>query len=208
MSESNNDNNDYNEIMLKYQFAMQRLETELDILIKEYAFRNSYNPVEHVKTRIKSMNSILDKLKRKDLEVSPTNILRNIHDVVGVRIICSFLSDVQTIVSIIKSSKQFIIIEENDYIKNPKTTGYSSYHLNILVPVHLFDIVEYVEAEIQIRTVAMDCWASLDHKLQYKLPQEIPEEIKKDMSIKAAEMRQLDQSMQRLYDIIKNYKTN
>ena len=96
---------------------------------------------------------------------------------VGVRIVCSFISDVYKIVDIIKSSKQFIVKNESDYIKNPKDSGYTSYHINILVPVHLFDKTEYIEAEIQIRTVAMDCWASIDHKLRYKLPNKIPEEL-------------------------------
>lgn len=198
--------NEFNEAMLKYNFALKRLETELEIILEEYKFNNGYNPVEHIKSRIKSFDSIITKLDRKGLEHTTDNILRNVHDVVGLRIVCSFLSDVYEIVNIIKSGKEFIVKDESDYIKNPKDTGYSSYHLNVLVPVHLFGRTEYIEAEIQIRTVAMDCWASLDHKLGYKLPKDIPEELRFEMSKKAKEIRKLDKSVQELYEIVKKYE--
>jgi putative GTP pyrophosphokinase len=198
----------YEELMLKYNFALNRLETELKILIDEYEFSNGYNPVEHTKTRIKSLESIMHKLEKKNLELTSENIVSNVHDVVGVRIVCSFLDDVYEIVNIIKSSEQFIIKQEEDYIKNPKDTGYSSYHINLLVPVHLLDKTEYVEAEIQIRTVAMDCWASLDHKLTYKLPKDIPDELKESMSKRALEIRRLDKSMQHLHELVEDYKKN
>jgi len=200
------DDNNFLEAMLKYKFALKRLETELNILLAEYEFKNNYNPVEHIKSRIKSVESITLKLDKKELEHTTNNMISNVHDVVGMRIVCSFLEDVYEIVNIIKSSKEFIIKEESDYIKNPKDSGYSSYHLNILVPVHLFNRTEYIEAEIQIRTVAMDCWASLDHKLGYKLPKDIPEELRVEMSKKAKEIRELDKSVQSLYEIVKKYE--
>jgi len=200
------DDNNFLEAMLKYKFALKRLETELNILLAEYEFKNNYNPVEHIKSRIKSVESITLKLDKKELEHTTNNMISNVHDVVGMRIVCSFLEDVYEIVNIIKSSKEFIIKEESDYIKNPKDSGYSSYHLNILVPVHLFNRTQYIEAEIQIRTVAMDCWASLDHKLGYKLPKDIPEELRVEMSKKAKEIRELDKSVQSLYEIVKKYE--
>ena len=202
------DIDEYREAMLKYNFALKRLETELDILLEEYKFNHGYNPVEHTKSRIKTLDSILGKLDRKGLSYSVDNIVRNVHDVVGVRIVCSFLEDVYKLVGMIKSSKEFIVKDESDYIKDPKDTGYSSYHLNILVPVHLFNRTEYVEAEIQIRTVAMDCWASLDHKLRYKLSEDIPEELKIEMEQQAKEIRKLDKSVQRLYEVVKKYEKN
>ena len=107
-----------------------------------------------------------------------------------------------------KSRKQFIVKDESDYIKNPKDSGYSSYHINLLVPVHLLDRTEYIEAEVQIRTVAMDCWASLDHKLRYKLPEELPESINSNMNLRAKEIRNLDKSMQYLHELIEDYKSN
>ena len=175
---------------------------------EEYKFKNEYNPVEHIKTRIKSFSSIKGKLERKGLDVTVENMIHDVHDIVGIRIVCSFLADVYEIVGILKSSKQFIVKDESDYIKNPKDSGYSSYHINLLVPVHLLDRTEYIEAEVQIRTVAMDCWASLDHKLRYKLPEELPESINSNMNLRAKEIRNLDKSMQYLHELIEDYKSN
>ena len=122
------------ELMLKYNFALQLLETQFNILIKEFEFKNKYNPVEHMKSRLKTEKSIIDKLNKKGYEVTTKNMILHVHDIIGIRIVCSFLDDVYDIVDIIKSSKQFKIKEEKDYIKNPKTTGYMSYHLIVLVP--------------------------------------------------------------------------
>lgn len=197
---------EFKEIMLKYEFAKKKLETELDILLKEHEYKRNYNPVEHIKSRIKSLDSACNKLKKKKQEFSTYNLVKYVHDMIGFRIICSFISDVYDIVNIIKSSNEFVIKEETDYIKNPKVSGYSSYHLNVLVPLHLEEITEYVEAEIQIRTVAMDCWVSLEHKLDYKLPKKVPKEIKDELIACASDIDKLDLRMQKLYDIIKEYK--
>jgi len=195
----------FDEMILKYSFALKRLETELSILVDEYKFTYGYNPVEHMKSRIKTIDSIKSKLEKKGLSCTADNIIRNVHDVVGIRIVCSFLSDVYEIVDIIKNSREFIVKDESDYIKNPKDTGYSSYHLNILIPVYLSSRIEYVEAEIQIRTVAMDCWASLDHKLRYKLPKDVPDSLRSSMSEKAMEIRKLDRSVQELYEMVREF---
>lgn len=193
-------------LMLKYNFALQLLETQFNILIKEFEFKNKYNPVEHVKSRIKSEKSIIDKLNKKGYKVTAKNMIQHVHDIIGIRIVCSFLSDVYDIVDIIKSSKQFKIKEEKDYIKNPKSTGYMSYHLIVLVPIYLNETVEHVEAEIQIRTSAMDFWASIDHKIQYKFPSEIPEEVKNEMFNCAVDIRKLDEKMYQLNEIVNKYK--
>lgn len=196
----------YEELMLKYTFAKKILETELDILLKEYELVNKKTPVEHIKSRIKSKESIIKKLKKKGYDVTPNNIKDHIHDMVGFRIVCSFLSDVYDIVEIIKSSNQFKIKDESDYIKNPKSTGYTSYHLNVLVPIHLQKKVEYIETEIQIRTVAMDFWASLDHKLRYKLPDNIPVYLQREMLECSDDIKIIDTKMQHLYEIVKKYQ--
>lgn len=195
----------FEEVMLKYGFAMKRLETELDILLKEHEFKYGSNLVEHTKSRIKSLDSASKKLKKKGYDLTVDNLIRYVHDMIGIRIICSFISDVYDIVDIIKSSNEFILKEECDYIKNPKDSGYSSYHLNVLIPLHLEEITEYVEAEIQIRTVAMDCWASLEHKLSYKLPKRVPSDIKRELIDCASEIEKLDLKMQKIYEIIKGY---
>lgn len=193
------------ELMLKYNFALQLLETQFNILIKEFEFKNKYNPVEHMKSRLKTEKSIIDKLNKKGYEVTTKNMILHVHDIIGIRIVCSFLEDVYDIVDIIKSSKQFKIKEEKDYIKNPKTTGYMSYHLIVLVPIYLNETVEHVEAEIQIRTSAMDFWASIDHKVQYKFPSEIPEEVKKEMYNCSLDIRKLDEKMQQLNEFVNKY---
>ena len=193
------------ELMLKYNFALQLLETQFNILIKEFEFKNKYNPVEHMKSRLKTEKSIIDKLNKKGYEITAKNMISHVHDIIGIRIVCSFLDDVYDIVDIIKSSKQFKIKEEKDYIKNPKSTGYMSYHLIILVPIYLNETVEHVEAEIQIRTSAMDFWASIDHKVQYKFPSEIPEEVKKEMYNCSLDIRKLDEKMQQLNEFVNKY---
>jgi putative GTP pyrophosphokinase len=193
------------ELMLKYNFALQLLETQFNILIKEFEFKNKYNPVEHMKSRLKNEKSIIDKLNKKGYEVTTKNMISHVHDIIGIRIVCSFLEDVYDIVDIIKSSKQFKIKEEKDYIKNPKSTGYMSYHLIVLVPIYLNETVEHVEAEIQIRTSAMDFWASIDHKVQYKFPSEIPEEVKKEMYNCSLDIRKLDEKMQQLNEFVNKY---
>ena len=197
--------NEWDKMLLKYKFAKTILEAELEILLKEYEYRAGNSPVEHIKSRLKSEKSILKKLEDKGYDKTVEIVEKHIHDIVGFRIVCSFLSDVYDIVNIIKSSKNFKLKGENDYIKNPKETGYSSYHLNILVPIYLEEKLEYVEAEIQIRTVAMDFWASLDHKLQYKLPEDIPVYLERELLSCSDEIKIMDLKMQNLYDIVKKY---
>ena len=196
---------EYKEMMLKYNFAMQRLETELNILLKEYEYKNGYNPVEHVKTRMKSLDSAIKKLTDKGYEVTIDNLVRKVYDMIGVRIVCSFLSDVYDIVELIKNSKQFIIKRENNYIYFHKESGYRSYHLIILVPIHLGARTEYIEAEIQVRTVAMDFWASLDHKLRYKFPDMVPDEIRYSLFECSKDIDKLDLKMESLYEMLKHY---
>lgn len=196
---------EYKEMMLKYNFAMQRLETELNILLKEYEYKNGYNPVEHVKTRMKSLDSAIKKLTDRGYEVTVDNLIRKVYDMIGIRIVCSFLSDVYDIIDLIKNSKQFIIKKENNYIDFPKESGYRSYHLIILVPIHLGERTEYIEAEIQVRTVAMDFWASLDHKLRYKFPDMIPDEIRYSLFECSKDIDKLDLKMESLYEILKHY---
>ena len=142
----------------KYEYAKDMLESELRILIKEFERKHGYTPVEHLKSRMKSSESISRKLIKKGYEVTEENAYKYIDDIVGVRIVVSFLSDVYDVVSLIASSTNLLVKERKDYIRSPKSSGYSSYHLKVLVPVYLQDYVEYVPAEIQVRTVAMDMY--------------------------------------------------
>ena len=196
------------ELMLKYSFALEVLKTEMNILIKNYEYKNNYNPVEHTKSRIKTKESAIKKLEKKGYDLTYENLEKHVHDMVGLRIVCSFMSDVYEVVDLIKNSKQFKIKEEKNYILNPKDSGYSSYHLNVLVPIHLDNETEYVEAEIQIRTIAMDFWASLDHKIRYKFPSEIPDEVKEEMFNCSLDIRMLDNKMENLSQVMKKYNEN
>ena len=194
--------------MLKYKFALSVLETEIKVLIDEFIFKNNYNPVEHMKSRVKSIESATTKLKNRGYDLNALNLVNHVHDMVGLRIVCSFLSDVKDVVNIIKNSNHIKIKEEKDYISNPKDTGYISYHLIVYVPIYLDNKEEYIEAEIQIRTVAMDFWASLDHKIQYKFPNDIPDEIKKELYNCSLVTKLLDNKMQALNDAVNQYKEN
>lgn len=195
-------NREYQEMMLKYEFAKKKIETDLEILLREYAFKEGYNPVEHIKSRIKSFDRIVEKLNRKNQEISVDNIVRHVSDVVGMRIVCSFIKDVYTIAEIIRSTGEFILKSEKDYIEEPKESGYRSYHMIVLVPIHLENRTEYIPVEIQIRTVAMDCWASLDHKLRYRVPGKISEELEKEIFESANDMLEIDKKMQHISDVI------
>lgn len=197
---------DFDYEMLKYKFALDMLETEIKILIEEFEYKNKYNPVEHIKSRIKTQKSIYEKLQRRGYELSCENVKAHVHDVVGIRIVCSFLSDVANIVELIENSKNIVIRDKKDYISNPKESGYSSYHLIVNVPIYLDGLLEYIEAEIQIRTVAMDFWASLDHKIQYKFPNDIPNEISRELYNCSQVMKILDNKMLALNEIVSKYK--
>ena len=193
---------EYQEMMLKYEFAKKKIETDLEILLREYAFKAGYNPVEHIKSRIKGLDRIVEKLNRKEKELTVPNILSYVSDVVGVRIVCSFIKDVYTIADIIRSTGEFILKSEKDYIEEPKESGYRSYHMIVLVPIHLENRTEYIPVEIQIRTVAMDCWASLDHKLRYRVPGKLSEELEREIVESANDMLEIDKKMQHMSDVI------
>lgn len=193
-------------LMLKYHYALNKLDTELNIIIKEYEFNNKYKPVEHIKSRIKTKESAIKKLESKGYEINVENLKKYVHDMVGFRIVCSFISDVYSIVEKIENSKCIEVKEKKDYIKNPKNSGYTSYHLIVLVPIYLENEMEYIEAEIQIRTMAMDFWASLDHKIQYKFSDVVPEEIKKEMYNCSLAIKTLDRKMLGINEIVNKYK--
>ena len=193
-------------LMLKYQLAMEVLSNDIDTLVKEYVNKNNYNPVNHTESRIKTLKSAYDKLDRKGYELTDENLFLHIKDMVGYRIICNFLSEVPDVVKIIESSKQLRIIERKDYITHPKDTGYLSYHLIVAVPIYLSTGVEYVNAEIQIRTLAMNFWAALDHKIQYKFPSEVPQDVADELYDISLTVKNLDTRMVELNEIMNKYK--
>ena len=199
--------------MYRYVFdksAVPSQDAETLRLVVGYSEKGPFNTpvyIDNVADFKTIFGGISKKLERKGYELTADNVLRHVHDVVGLRIVCSFVSDVYDIINIIKSSRHFVVKNESDYIKNPKNSGYTSYHINILVPVHLEDKTEYIEAEIQIRTVAMDCWASLDHKLRYKL-NSISDELENGMLQCADKMIEIDKQMQQLCELVRKERNN
>ena len=164
----NKKDNQLEKIILIYNSAMKTLKMKLDILNDEFQNFCEYNPIEHIKTRIKTPESIMEKMNRKGLELTYKNLIEEINDIAGIRIICSFKDDIFKIVNIIENFQDIEVIESKDYITHPKESGYQSYHMILNVPVTFTDKTIYVKVEVQIRTIAMDFWASLEHKLKYK----------------------------------------
>lgn len=185
--------------MMGYKFALDELNTKIDILKQEFHFIHDYNPIENVSSRVKSPESILKKLYKKGLEISLPVIEENIKDVAGIRITCSFETDIYKIAEMLKKQDDLYVLEVKDYIKNPKPNGYRSLHLLLKVPVFLSDRVQEVCVEVQIRTISMDFWASLEHKIYYKYHKEIPSEILDELKEAADSAAQLDRKMENIH---------
>ena len=181
-----------------YGAALKQLETKIDIINNEFKTLHKYNPIEHVSSRIKSKESIYKKLKKKGLEPTYENLVKTINDIAGIRIVCSFIPDIYKIVEMFENMNDITVIKKKDYVTTPKPSGYSSYHLIISVPVSLSVGTINVKVEIQIRTMAMDFWASLEHKINYKYDKQIPKGIKKELKECAKMTQKLDKRMSHL----------
>jgi putative GTP pyrophosphokinase len=192
--------------MMTYKFGLDEMNTKIKILQEEFQYIHDYNPIEHTKSRLKTPESILKKLSRKNLEPSFESIEKNIHDIAGIRIVCSFVSDIYKISEMIQNQKDVTVVTRKDYIKNPKPNGYQSLHLIIKIPVFLSNQVKDVFVEIQIRTVAMDFWASLEHKIFYKYNKNVPGYITKELKDTATVASELDCRMEKLHEEIKELK--
>lgn len=193
-----NETAELKKIMLMYNSALKEIETKVNILSDEFQTLYRYNPIEHIKTRVKSPESIMKKMEKKGLGLTYNNMINYINDIAGIRIICSFLPDIYRIVEMFEKSEDLKIVEKKDYIENPKQSGYSSYHLIVLVPVSFSNGTVDVKVEIQIRTIAMDFWASLEHKIKYKYENEVPKNISKELIACSKLINKLDTRMSRL----------
>jgi len=189
-------------IMFLYNAALKEVGTKLEILNDEFHHVHQYNPIEHIKTRIKTPESIVKKLKRYGYETSIENMVKYINDIAGVRLICSFTSDIYRLAEMIGNQSDLKVLSIKDYIKNPKDSGYKSYHMLVAVPIYLSDSVVETKVEIQIRTIAMDFWASLEHKIYYKFEGHAPEYISQDLKECADMVAALDDRMLSLNDVI------
>ena len=185
----------WKEVQLIYNSALKQISTKLEILNDEFQHVHRYNPIEHIKSRIKTPESIVKKLKKHGYESTIDNMVKYVNDIAGIRVICSFTSDIYQIAEMISNQSDIKVISVKDYIVNPKPSGYKSYHMLVTVPVYLSDRIADTKVEIQIRTVAMDFWASLEHKIHYKFEGDAPEHIKSELVECAKMVSDLDARM-------------
>lgn len=197
---------EYSNAMLLFSGALRELNTKFETINEEFAIRLKSNPIEHVKSRLKTPHSIAKKLMKKDLAPTLVNALKYIDDIAGLRIICSFTEDIYRIATVIQAQNYIKVIKVKDYIQNPKSNGYRSYHMIVEVPVFLSGKEEMTRVEIQIRTIAMDFWASLEHKIRYKFESEAPNNINEDLLECANIIASLDEKMLSLNNEIERYK--
>ena len=188
------------ELMMRYKCAMLEVKTKLDVLNTQLSLENDRNPFESIECRLKSVPSIIEKLNRKGFELSAESIEKNLNDVAGIRVICSFPEDIYILAEELCSHDDIRLIARKDYIKNPKPNGYRSLHLIVEIPIFLMPEKKFMRVEVQFRTIAMDFWASLEHKLKYKkdIKQDV-EEISEELRECAEEISRLDMKMQSIH---------
>ena len=192
----------WEEVTLVYSAALKQIGTKIDILNDEFQQVHRYNPIEHTKGRIKTPESIVKKLKRHGYEATIENMVKFVNDIAGFRIVCSFASDIYKIADMVSNQSDIRVVAVKDYIRNPKETGYRSYHMVITIPVFLSDRIIDTRVELQIRTVAMDFWASLEHKIRYKFEGNAPAHIGTELLECSHMVSELDERMMELNEEI------
>ncbi|MDD7516050.1 GTP pyrophosphokinase family protein [Ruminococcus flavefaciens] len=190
---------DFLELSHLYDSAIEVVKTYLNILDNEFSVKFQRNPIHNIESRLKSPQSIIGKLQKKDLPISTDAARKNLLDLAGIRVTCYYISDIYALVEMLSRRDDFTVIKRKDYIKNPKPSGYRSYHMILNVPVYLSTHKEYAPVEIQIRTMAMDFWASLEHQLKYKTSSDIPPEISEELKKCAERIAETDMQMQKIY---------
>jgi putative GTP pyrophosphokinase len=185
--------------MLVYKFGLAEIGTKITILAEELAHRGRGNPIEHINTRLKTVDSLTAKARRIGCPVTLDAVRDRIRDIAGVRVVCSFVSDVYTVADMLTRQQDVTLLETKDYIAQPKPNGYRSLHLIVEIPVFLSDRVVAVPVEVQLRTVAMDFWASLEHKIHYKFEEDVPAGLRDELAATATDAAHLDERMERLH---------
>ena len=196
----------FNNLMMQYRCAIMEIETKLKVLNEEFSQEYNRNPFESISSRLKSPESIFEKLIRKGYPITVKNVEKHLADVAGVRVICSFPDDIYRLAELICGQDDIVVLEEKDYIKHPKSNGYRSLHLILDIPIFLSKEKKYMKVEVQFRTIAMDFWASLEHKLKYKKDVKNTKEIVAQLKICADSIELLDYQMQEIRDKIDNDK--
>lgn len=190
------------ELQQLYNAAIKEMQTKLEILNEEFKVKFARNPIHHVESRLKSTQSIVKKLMKKNCEVTIESAKANLNDIAGIRVVCCYIDDVYRVANMLISQTDIELVKSQDYIKEPNFNGYRSLHLDLRIPVFLSERTEKVIVEVQIRTVAMDFWASLEHDLRYKTDKQIPVSIGEDMLRCANEIAEIDAKMQSIYQKI------
>lgn len=193
---------EYQALMMNYECAMLEIKTKLDVLNAELSVKDSRNPFETIKTRIKKPISIINKLKKDGIDVTLENIEKHLNDVAGIRVICSFPDDIYRLADYLEAQDDIRVIARKDYIANPKANGYRSLHLIVEIPIFLTSEKKNMRVEVQFRTIAMDFWASLEHKLKYKREIANAESISNELYYCAELINQLDCRMQQIREKI------
>ena len=188
----------FQQIMMIYESAIKQIETKLDILNKESKVGHKRNPIETVKSRIKAPDSIASKLEKKHLPVTFDSMIQNLNDIAGVRVICPYISDIYNVRDMLLKQPDIKLIVQNDYIEKPKESGYRSLHLVIEIPVYLSKTQHNVRVEIQLRTIAMDFWASLEHQIHYKNSAQVPESNRRELFRVAETIAMTDREMEEI----------
>lgn len=189
-------------VIFLYNSALKAINTKIEILNNEFIHIYNYNPIEHIKSRLKTPDSIVKKLKSDGHEVTIENMIEYLSDIAGIRIICSFTSDIYQIADMLAKQADITVLYVRDYIKNPKPNGYKSYHMVITIPIYLSDGPVDTKVEVQIRTVAMDFWASLEHKIYYKFEGNAPDYLEAELKVCADMVDTLDAKMFSLNEAI------
>ena len=192
-------------LIFLYNAALKEINTKIDILNDEFQHIYHYTPIEHIKSRIKTPTSIVNKLKKNGYETSVENMVRHVNDIAGIRIICSFTSDIYLIADMITKQSDLKVVSVKDYITHPKVSGYQSYHILVTVPIHLTQGIVDTIVEIQIRTIAQDFWASLEHKIYYKFEGNAPDYIRRELQECANIVSNLDRRMLSLNEKIQEF---
>ncbi len=185
----------FEKIMFLYSVAIREMETKLEIIKEEFKLFYDYELIDHMQTRIKKPESIANKMRARGLQLTYQNMIENINDIAGVRVICPLKKDVFSVRDLIRKIPGVKVLKEKDYITNPKKSGYSSYHMILEIPITLSQKIMYVKLEVQVRTMAMDFWASLEHKLKYKPQTEITKSASKELVSYAKMVHKLDNKM-------------
>lgn len=189
-------------LLMPYKFGLDELMTKINILREELVHLGEGSPIEHVSTRLKTVDSILAKADRMGCLPTAAAITEQIHDIAGIRIVCSFISDTYRVAEMLTRQPDITVVQSKDYIAQPKPNGYRSLHLIVEVPIFLSQSTRMTRVEVQIRTVAMDFWASMEHKIYYKFQRDIPAHLQDELTKAAIASRELDQRMQELRQLV------